>query len=60
MVLVRLTAKSLMVLSDAVPGLRIEGKPQCHIVAIAKEHGEIAASVAQPDTRKSARVSLVV
>jgi uncharacterized protein (DUF169 family) len=44
-VLIRLTAKSLMVLSDAVPGLRIEGKPQCHIVAIAKEHGEIAASV---------------
>ena len=44
-VLVRLTAKSLMVLSDAVPGLRIEGKPQCHIVAIAKEQGEIAASV---------------
>ena len=34
-----------MVLSDAVPGLRIEGKPQCHIVAIAKEQGEVAASV---------------
>ena len=34
-----------MVLSDAIPGLRIEGKPQCHIVAIAKEQGEIAASV---------------
>jgi uncharacterized protein (DUF169 family) len=44
-VFVRLTAKSLMVLSDAVPGLRIEGKPQCHIVAIAKEQGEVAASV---------------
>jgi uncharacterized protein (DUF169 family) len=44
-VLVRLTAKSLMVLSDALPGLRIEGKPQCHIVAIAKEQGEVAASV---------------
>jgi hypothetical protein len=25
--------------------LRIEGKPQCHIVAIAKEQGEPAASV---------------
>ncbi|HAM03383.1 MAG TPA: hypothetical protein DCQ30_14335, partial [Acidimicrobiaceae bacterium] len=35
----------LMVLSDALPGLRIEGKPQCHIVALAKEHGEAAASV---------------
>lgn len=44
-VLVRLTAKSLMVLSDALPGLRIEGKPQCHIVAVAKEQGEVAASV---------------
>jgi uncharacterized protein (DUF169 family) len=44
-VLIRLNAKQLMVLSDAVPGLRIEGKPQCHIVAIAKEEGEIAASV---------------
>jgi uncharacterized protein (DUF169 family) len=33
------------VVSDAIPGLRIEGKPQCHIVAIAKEQGEIAASV---------------
>ena len=44
-VLIRLNAKQLMVLSDAVPGLRIEGKPQCHIVAVAKEQGEIAASV---------------
>jgi len=44
-VLLRLTGRQLMVLSDAVPGLRIEGKPQCHIVAVAKEQGEIAASV---------------
>ena len=44
-VLLRLNAKQLMVVSDAVPGLRIEGKPQCHIVAIAKEQGDIAASV---------------
>lgn len=44
-VLLRLNAKQLMVVSDAVPGLRIEGKPQCHIVAVAKEQGEIAASV---------------
>jgi uncharacterized protein (DUF169 family) len=35
----------MMVLSDALPGLRIEGKPQCHIVAIAREFGEVAASV---------------
>jgi uncharacterized protein (DUF169 family) len=44
-VLLRLTARQLMVLSDAIPGLRVEGKPQCHIVAIAKEGGEAAASV---------------
>jgi uncharacterized protein (DUF169 family) len=44
-VLIRLNAKQLMILSDALPGLRIEGKPQCHIIAIAKEQGEAAASV---------------
>jgi uncharacterized protein (DUF169 family) len=44
-VLIRLNGKQLMVLSDALPGLRIEGKPQCHIVAVAKEQGEVAASV---------------
>lgn len=44
-VLLRLNAKQLMVLSDALPGLRVEGKPQCHIVAVAKEQNEVAASV---------------
>ena len=44
-VLLRLTGRQLMVLMDAVPGLRVEGKPQCHIVAVAKEQGEMAASV---------------
>jgi uncharacterized protein (DUF169 family) len=44
-VFLRLTGRQLMVLSDAIPGLRIEGKPQCHIVAIAKEEGVPAASV---------------
>ena len=43
-VLLRVTGRQLMVLHDAVPDLRIEGKPQCHIIAIAKEQGEIAAS----------------
>ena len=43
--LLRVNGKQLMVLSDAIPNLRVEGKPQCHIVAIAKEQGEIAASV---------------
>ncbi|HUO49459.1 MAG TPA: DUF169 domain-containing protein [Acidimicrobiales bacterium] len=44
-VLMRVNGRQMMVLSDALPGLRIEGKPQCHIVAIAKEQGEVAASV---------------
>jgi uncharacterized protein (DUF169 family) len=34
-----------MTLSDAIPGLRFEGKPQCHIVAIAKEQETVAVSV---------------
>ena len=38
-VLLRINAFGLMTLKDALPGLRIEGKPQCHIVAIAKELG---------------------
>ncbi|HUY62906.1 MAG TPA: DUF169 domain-containing protein [Acidimicrobiales bacterium] len=44
-VLLRVNGRQLMVISDAIPGLRIEGKPQCHIVALAKEHGVAAASV---------------
>jgi len=44
-VFLRVTGRQLMVLSDAIPGLRIEGKPQCHIVALAKEEQVPAASV---------------
>lgn len=44
-VLMRVNGRQLMVLSDAVPGLRIEGKPQCHIVPLAKDGGEVVASV---------------
>jgi uncharacterized protein (DUF169 family) len=44
-VFVRLTGRQMMVMSDAIPDLRIEGKPQCHIVAVAKEEGVPAASV---------------
>jgi uncharacterized protein (DUF169 family) len=43
-VFLRVDAKQLMTISDAVPGLRVEGKPQCHIVPLAVG-GEIAASV---------------
>lgn len=44
-VLLRITGLGLMTLRDAFPTLRIEGKPQCHVVAIAKETGAPAASV---------------
>jgi len=44
-VFLRVNGKQLMVLSDAIPELRVEGKPQCHIVAIAKEEQVPAASV---------------
>jgi uncharacterized protein (DUF169 family) len=44
-VLVRLTGRWLMALFDAVPDLRIEGKPQCHILALAREHNQVVASV---------------
>lgn len=43
-VLLRLNGRQMMVVSDAL-GMAIEGKPQCHIIAIAKEHGRVAASV---------------
>ena len=44
-VLLRISALALMTLKDAIPSLRIEGKPQCHIIAIAVETGAPAASV---------------
>ena len=44
-VLLRLNGKQQMLLHDAWPGVRFEGKPQCHIIPIAKEGEEIAVSV---------------
>lgn len=44
-ILLRVNGRQMMVLSDAVPAMRIGGKPQCHIVALAKDGGEVAASV---------------
>lgn len=44
-VYIRLNAKQAMVLDDAMGGVRFEGKPQCHILAIAKDAKEIAVSV---------------
>jgi uncharacterized protein (DUF169 family) len=44
-VLLRVNGRQMMVLSDAIPTLSIQGKPQCHIVALAKDQGIPAASV---------------
>lgn len=44
-VFLRVNAKQAMMLQAAWPSIRLEGKPQCHIVAIAKEQGEVALSV---------------
>jgi len=43
-VLVRMDGLGLMALHGAVRDLRLEGRPQCHIVALAKEDGVVAAS----------------
>jgi uncharacterized protein (DUF169 family) len=44
-VFLRLNGKQAMILHDALPDLRFEGKPQCHIIPIAKEQGQVALSV---------------
>jgi uncharacterized protein (DUF169 family) len=44
-VFMRLNPKQAMVLDDALGGVRFEGKPQCHILAIAKDAQETAISV---------------
>ena len=44
-VLIRVNGEQLMLLHDALPDMRLAGKPQCHIVALAKEQGVVAASV---------------
>ena len=44
-VLIRVNGEQLMLLNDALPDMRLAGKPQCHIVALAKEQGVIAASL---------------
>ena len=44
-VLVRVHGLGLMTLMDSLPNLRIEGKPQCHIIARAKEENVPTASV---------------
>ena len=44
-ILVRVDGLGLMGLHGAIRDLRIEGRPQCHIVALAKEKDAVAASV---------------
>jgi uncharacterized protein (DUF169 family) len=44
-VLVRTHPLGLMTITDAVPDTLIEGKPQCHVIAVAKEQQRVAASV---------------
>lgn len=44
-VFIRINGKQLMTLKDAMPELVVEGKPQCHIVPMAAEGGQVAASV---------------
>jgi len=44
-VLLRLNPKQVMIMHDALPDMRLEGKPQCHIIAIAKEQQAVATSV---------------
>ena len=43
-VFLRLNGKQLMQLHSAAPDLDFQGKPQCHIIPMAKEAGKIAAS----------------
>jgi uncharacterized protein (DUF169 family) len=43
-VMVRLDGAALMLLTDTLPELQLGGKPQCHIVAVAKERQEVALS----------------
>ena len=55
-VLLRLNGRGLMTLRDAFPDMPIEGKPQCHIVAMAKEQGKVAASVGCALSRTRAKM----
>ena len=44
-VFLRVNGKTAMILHDAMPEMRFEGKPQCHIIPIAKEQGQVTLSV---------------
>lgn len=44
-VVLRLWPAQAMVLSDALPEMKLEGKPQCQIVPLAQERNEVTASL---------------
>lgn len=44
-IFLRINAKQAMILKDAIPDLQFEGKPQCHIIPIAKEQNKVAVSL---------------
>jgi uncharacterized protein (DUF169 family) len=44
-ILIFINAMQAMILSDAISDIHIEGKPQCHIIAMAKEQEAIALSL---------------
>ncbi len=44
-VFLRINAKQAMSMYDAMPDIHFEGKPQCHIIPMAKEMGQVAISV---------------
>jgi uncharacterized protein (DUF169 family) len=44
-VLLRINGLALMTMKDAFPNLRVEGKPQCHIIPLALKTGAPVASV---------------
>lgn len=44
-VLLRVNSKQAMTLHGAVPGIRMEGKPQCHIIPLAIENGDASLSL---------------
>jgi len=44
-VFLRINGKQAMILADALPDLHYEGKPQCHIIPMAREQGAVALSV---------------
>lgn len=56
-VFIRVNGEQLMMLKDAFPDLRIEGKPQCHIIGMARNQDIIAASTGCALSRKRTGMS---